>query len=180
MKIKENLDIIVEKYPYADSLNEKLMVEFGEIASQVYKRPKENINSDYYTNIVGAKFGISNDGPSKLISNWVVNIIKNKIHNDNSQPIVYDDRGMWFAIYDEGDYARSHHHIPHALFSWVYFVNCPRGSSPLVFTSTNKRIKAEEGKLILFPSCMKHHVPKNKCKDRITLVGNMLPFRGSL
>tara|TARA_B100000287_G_C20225033_1_gene619710 strand:+ start:75 stop:596 length:522 start_codon:yes stop_codon:yes gene_type:complete len=173
MKIKENLDVIVEKYPYADSLNKKLMVEVGEIAA------KTNKNHNYYTNIVGTKFGISDDGPSKLISNWVVNIIKNKMYNSNSEPIVYDD-GMWFAIYDEGDYARSHHHIPYALFSWVYFVNCPRGSSPLVFTSTNKRIKAEEGKLILFPSCMKHHVPKNKCKDRITLVGNTLPLRGSL
>ena len=74
MKIKENLDVIVEKYPYADSLNEKLMIEVGEIAA------KENINHNY-TNIVGTKFGISGDGPSKLISNWVVNIIKNKMYN---------------------------------------------------------------------------------------------------
>ena len=66
----------------------------------------------------------------------------------------------------------SHAHHPSA-YSFVYFLRCPKGSSPLIFTTSGKRIKAEEGKVVIFPGNLKHHVPKNKCYDRIVLAGNI-------
>ena len=57
-------------------------------------------------------------------------------------------------------------------FSFVYFVKTPKGSSPLIFTNSGKRIKAEEGKIVIFPGRLLHHVPKNKCEGRMTLAGN--------
>ena len=44
---------------------------------------------------------------------------------------------------------------------FVYFIQCPRGSSPLVFSTSGKRVKAEEGKVVIFPGNIYHHVPKN-------------------
>ena len=58
-------------------------------------------------------------------------------------------------------------------FSFVYFVRCPKGSSPLIFTTSGKKIKAEEGKVVIFPGNLLHHVPENKCDGRITLAGNI-------
>ena len=58
-------------------------------------------------------------------------------------------------------------------FSFVYFIKCPKGSAPLVFTTSGKRIKAEEGKVLIFPGNMKHHVPKNKGEGRMVLAGNI-------
>ena len=87
---------------------------------------------------------------------------------------------MWFASYDKGNYVKVHNHLPFAVFSWVYFINSPRGSSPLIFTTTGKRIKPEEGKIVIFPSFIMHHVPKNKCDNRIVMAGNALPYRPSM
>ena len=167
MKIRQELDIIIEKHPHSKSLNKKLLLECKNCPE----------NNSYYTNIKGTKLFVKDSPNCTLVLNWVVNILKNKLHSSNSEPIEYD-KSMWFAKYDKGDYTKVHSHEPYALFSWVYFVNCPRGSSPLVLNG--KRIKAEEGKIVIFPSFIKHHVPKNNCKDRITLVGNMLPVKVSL
>ena len=84
----------------------------------------------------------------------------------------YISKDSWFVRYRVGDETKSHDHQP-CLYSWVYFVNCPKGSSPLVFSNSGKRIKAEDGKIVIFPSIMKHHVPKSRCEDRVVLAGNL-------
>ena len=71
-----------------------------------------------------------------------------------------------------GESTRVHEHLPN-VWSFAYFVNCPRGSSPLVFTNSGKKIKAEDGKIVIFPTSVRHHVPKNKCEDRVVLSGNI-------
>ena len=73
-----------------------------------------------------------------------------------------------------GYYQRPHHHNHH-YWSFVYFVNAPRGSAPLVFTESNKKIIPKSGMLVIFPGWVWHHVPKNGCDGRITLAGNLLP-----
>ena len=64
------------------------------------------------------------------------------------------------------------YHKP-SIHSFVYFVRCPKGSSPLVFTTSKKRVKAEEGKIVVFPGHVLHHVPKNNCEGRVVLAGNI-------
>ena len=78
----------------------------------------------------------------------------------------------WFVRYGRGDETPDHDHLP-ALYSWVYFIKCPKGSPPLVFTRSRKKVKSEEGKVVIFPSWLWHHVPPNKCDGRIVLVGNV-------
>jgi len=173
MKIRENCDIIIEKYAYAHSLRNKLIDEIS----------PSNFNGDnggYYTNIVGKKLiveQISKSSPSKLIKDWVINLIRNRYHYSDSQTVNYKS-DMWFSYYNIGDYCKIHNHLPFALFSFVYFVQCPKGSSPLVFETSGKRIKAEEGKVVIFPSIMRHGVPKNRCMGRLALVGNLTPIPG--
>ena len=43
----------------------------------------------------------------------------------------------------------------------------------LVFSDSGKRIRPKEGKYVIFPGYLKHHVPKHRYTDtRITLSGN--------
>ena len=79
---------------------------------------------------------------------------------------------MWYARYDKNNHTLEHDHNLSWL-SFVYFVKCPRGSSPLVFTTSGKKVKAEEGKIALFPANILHHVPKNKGEGRLVLAGNL-------
>ena len=175
MKIRENLDIIVEIYPYYKTLNTKLLVDV------------ESADYNDYGNAGGTSRGHSTtkgtDGglysstltTSKnidYINSWVLNLLTCHYPELNPPPDPLRIRNTWFVRDGVGDSTKPHYHNP-CIFSWVYFVKCPRGSSPLVFTTSWKRIKAEEGKMVLFPSMSYHHVPKNRCDDRVVLVGNV-------
>tara|TARA_B100001250_G_scaffold52103_1_gene40675 strand:+ start:461 stop:973 length:513 start_codon:yes stop_codon:yes gene_type:complete len=166
IKIRENYDLIIAKHPFADGLKDKLIEESGTYP----------LNGSY-TNIVGEKYPCHNVeySPSNIIRDWIISLIRNKI--DTLVENVDYQVDKWFAKYNKGDYAKTHDHIPYSIFSFVYFVKSPRGSSPLVFTTSGKRIKAEEGKVVIFPSFVKHHVPKNKCEGRLVLAGNVKSLR---
>ena len=71
-------------------------------------------------------------------------------------------RQLWGQWYAKGDYQLSHTHLPNH-WSFVYYVNTPRGSSPMIFTDGGKRIKAEAGKIAICPAFLRHHVPENYC-----------------
>ncbi len=171
MKLREKFNIIIEKHPFADSLKDNLIEEFNAVSYTVSVTGYKN---DNFSNIVGNKLPVdANDkASSKIVKDWVDNIVRVNYHRRDSEKVSYRF-DMWFAQYNKGDYAKSHNHIPYSIFSFVYFINCPSGSSPFVFTTSGKKIKSEEGKLVLFPSIANHHVPKNRCENRIVLAGNL-------
>ena len=70
----------------------------------------------------------------------------------------------WIAKYNRGDFTLSHNHYP-CLYSFVYFMNSPKGSSPLVFTTSEQSIEAKNGRIVIFPAILKHHVPDNQCDN---------------
>ena len=87
---------------------------------------------------------------------------------------------FWANVYEKGDYAESHDHKPHD-FSFAYFLKSKWYDSPLVFTSSGKRVRPKEGRYVIFPAYLKHHVPKNRYNhQRITLSGNLTINRGIL
>ena len=102
------------------------------------------------------------------IGDWVYNIIQGFSNN-------YDElfdlklKDLWGQYYKKGDYQITHNHNPLS-WSFVYFVKAPKGSAPLVFTSSNKKIVPKPGMLVLFPSWIEHHVPKHKCEEIRSIV----------
>ena len=174
IKVRDKSNVLIEYHPHAESLNEKLITE-----SSTWKCPNR-----FYTNIHGEKWSTNNkdkSNPSQLVFEWVKSLLRDfyRLRSDAVVSMKYDVE-MWFAKYDKGDYATEHHHLPCALFSFVYFINCPRGSSPLIFKESGKRIKAEEGKVVVFSSNLKHYVPKNRCENRLVLAGNMRTYIGEV
>ena len=78
---------------------------------------------------------------------------------------------IWGQWYRKGDFQIAHTHYPNQ-WSFVYFVNTPRGSSPLVFSRSKKKVAAKAGNMVIFPSWVRHQVPPNKCEGRSVIAGN--------
>ena len=79
---------------------------------------------------------------------------------------------LWGQLYNEGDFQESHDHVPHD-YTFVFYVNTPEGSSPIVFDSSMEEIQPTSGMLLVFPGWVKHSVPKNKCEGRSIIAGNL-------
>ena len=179
MEIRENYEIIVEKHPYSESLNKKLM---GDIKDFYFYSPEEN---GLPTNVIATQHNVKSEEKTKsiqLIENWVSSLLERSNSSFLSAPKEHGARfnmNIWFAKYNKGDYTLNHRHMDYAQYAIVYFVNCPKGSSPLVFTTSGKKIKAEAGKIVVFPGTIRHCVPKNNCKNRLVLAGNIIFKHGT-
>ena len=174
MNIRENYELIVEKHPYSESLNKQLMEDIKDF---YFYSPEQNKR---FTTVKATQYNVKSEEKTKtiqLIESWVSSLLHRTYFSSFlSASKEHDARinmNIWFAKYNKGDYTLDHRHMNYASYAFVYFVNSPKGSSPLVFTTSGKRIKAEEGKIVIFPPQLSHHVPKNKCDGRITLSGNI-------
>ena len=103
----------------------------------------------------------------------VLGSLKDAPHPYKSNPLKLVE--VWGQYYKEDAYQISHYHT-HSDLAFVYYVNTPEGSSPLVFDKSEKEVYSKAGEVVIFPGWLIHHVPKNKCDDRITYAGNIWPI----
>ena len=165
MKITEKLDVIIEKHPLYESLNKKLL-EDAQVATW-----GGDTTPDLYEGDTASFSGAHTNSKSiDLIFSWTAELINNRYSYMRGFRLRL--LSSWFVRYGRGDETPDHDHLP-ALYSWVYFIKCPKGSPPLTFTNSGKRIKSEEGKIVIFPSVVRHYVSKSNCDDRLVLVGNI-------
>ena len=158
--VRENLKVLVEYHPFHESIKKKILEE-------EYNFLYNPLVDGYSSNIRAYRtLGTLNTKGIMLVKEWISTLIR------QYYPGFDYNIDAWIAKYNKGHCTLEHDHIPYS-FSYVYFVNTPKGSSPLVFSTSGKRIKAEEGKVVIFPACMRHHVPKNRCEGRVTLAGNV-------
>ena len=162
IRLRENHDVLVAEHPLKDSLNKKLLKEIEEVE---FSNPKPTIvnaaMSDFRTHTRTMSF----------ILEWIESLIRANYKLPHYE-FGLEFYNSWYIKYEKGDKTNSHQHIP-AAFSFVYYIQTPKGSSPMIFTHTGKRVKAEAGKAVIFPGNVYHHVPKNKCSGRIVLSGHV-------
>ena len=165
---REKLEIEIHQHPHHQNLNEKLMNDFSKLDFLSHD------DNQKFTNIKGSQFNFVRHQLSMkpkgvtLVENWAKQIIQNKLMS----PVEFR-LGSWAARLNRGQETLEHDHLYHATFALVYFVNTPKGASPLVFPTSGKKVKAESGKLVLFPSSLRHKVPANKCDNRVTIASNI-------
>ncbi len=169
--IPEDQIVISDVYEHYNSLNKRLL-KYADTCDYAMS---------YKTNIWGKHTGWHVDSPEiAVIHRWIKTCILRYLRMKEGfwHDVGWGFLETWFSRYDVGDYAKDHKHFPY-MFGWVYFVKTPKGSSPFVFTCSKTYIKAEEGKIIIFPAAMRHSVPRNNCKDRVVLAGNIghSPYR---
>ncbi|MBT3666104.1 MAG: hypothetical protein HN548_01385 [Opitutae bacterium] len=87
---------------------------------------------------------------------------------------------FWFNIANVGEKTGIHDHAKLAIISGVVYLQCNSDCGELFFTKNgydDLLITPEEGKMVLFPSSLKHGVQVNKsAKNRISLAFNLFPF----
>ena len=170
IRVKEKLPVFIQHHPYYKSLNEQILKDSIEYNWQETLELRAGGSSN-----VKAQQTVEYKLRSKsidLIYEWVLSILQ-CAHSYRGWSYKIDS--SWMERYNRGDYTQQHDHMP-MFAAFVYFIKCPRGSSPLVFPTSGKRIKAEEGKVVIFPGYMQHEVPKNRCDDRIVLSANIAPI----
>lgn len=150
-----------------------------ELNELLEKSVKDNIGpKNYKTNLKGkmTNYDFWNIHTSNLFK-----IIKNLLDKYFLNKVDLDCKDIWGGIYNKGDYATPHLHLP-SLLSWVYYVKCENKNSGLTFhnryNSNNHNvemlnIQPKTGDLIIFPSYILHSVKEEKNdKERIIIAGN--------
>ena len=106
----------------------------------------------------------------------------------------FEITGCWANINPHGGLNSSHNH-PNNYISGVYYVSVPKGTGKIdfadprmgtggimppvkqwnKFTCTKVTVEAKEGRIVLFPSWLKHSVPVNRThKERVSISFNIM------
>jgi hypothetical protein len=80
---------------------------------------------------------------------------------------------FWYQQYEHLDYHNWHIH-PSILFSSVYYLELPEGSSGTEFKTpqTTFRVEVKEGEILTFPSIFFHRSTPNKSTGRKTIIAS--------
>ena len=167
--IHEELKILEYNYPFADKINHLLQEQIRGLNDTSHQ--PSNINAHF------TGWNLNSKETTNLVR-WVGDLISRDFVGNcySSTSVILPTlkcSELWGVLYKEGDYITEHQHSP-SLFSFVYYVNAPKGSSPLVFVTSRRKIKAEAGKVVIFESRLIHKVPPNKCKNRCVISGNFI------
>ena len=101
------------------------------------------------------------------------------VKNKGQSPRLMTDE-CWGASYGKGEYTNNHNHWP-ALWSWCYYLQVPKGSSPLVFTEAGIAFEPKVGDLVVFSGQVQHSVPPCECEEkRVMIAGNIVAISPTL
>ena len=158
--VSEKCRIVIEEYPFADILKQKLLVD---MESTYFTNPQSDVIRAQMTS-----YETHSENISRLTS-WIRTLIMEN-YNIKDRLEFYN---CWFVKYGMGDYNTTQFHHPGS-FSFVYFIQTPRGSSPLVFEHSKTKLHLKAGEVIVFPAWIRHYVPPNRCEGRSIVAGNFM------
>tara|TARA_Y100000022_G_scaffold5127_1_gene4203 strand:- start:45 stop:566 length:522 start_codon:yes stop_codon:yes gene_type:complete len=160
--IREKLRMCEYDYPFADSLNPKLHKIICDLPDVQNRRTSlQSKMTSWNTEVREFKI--------------IIDLVSQLLHRDflkfESEKVKCSE--VWGALYGKEDHATIHNHEP-SYFSFVYYVNVPKNSAPLVFVNSGYKVKPYSGKLIIFDSKLYHKVPKNRSENRSLIAGNFV------
>jgi len=176
-EVRENLVVGEYFFPFAEKYNPILYSHIlsltdgnsaiGPHNGVVYSKRKTK--SDYY------KYG-----EVAPLMKWILSILirdfcpSNRVHYHQTTSArmgeVIRCTEAWGLIFERDNEIKPHTHLSN-LYTFTYYVKVPKGSAPLVFPTSGKKIKPEEGKLVMFESRLVHMVPANKTDSRCIIGG---------
>ena len=86
-------------------------------------------------------------------------------------PNAFKINECWGVLYNKGEGVIPHNHFPYAM-SYCYFVNTPKGSTPLIIGE--EEIQPVAGKIVFFLSHQYHEVLPTEADGRCVITGNIL------
>ena len=170
--IRENLELYQYEYPFFDKVNSKI---------QTFIKSLERDSHPYHTrdqtltkHIKNSQLNIKNREVD-IIINWITEIVNRDCFRPrlDSGYVRLRCSEIWGINYEKGGYLGEHIHGGYA-YTFSYVVNAPKNSSPIIFTTSGRRVKPIEGQLTFFDSRLKHRVPNNKVEGKCILSGNFI------
>tara|TARA_R100000008_G_scaffold20722_1_gene10895 strand:+ start:28 stop:624 length:597 start_codon:yes stop_codon:yes gene_type:complete len=163
MQLKHKCSVLIGEYPWASSLEKEVLPV---VENQDCKQGKK-------TNV---KATMSNWNITSPEIEKLKKYIKNEIGDTQfitKEKIEFDWVNFWAAVYYKGDYSVKHDHFP-CYWSFVYFLKTKWYHSSLKFSDSGKKVRPKNGRYVIFPSYLQHHVPKHRYNNkRIVLAGNL-------
>ena len=169
ISVKHPAEVIVGDYQFADKVKEKVLSSLK--TCNPISQGNSNVKASVHTDWDWEPDNITFRNLKSFIHNEIEKWWKPGLQiSGYRNSLISQD--FWANVYEKGDYAQPHTHKP-ADYSFAYFVKTKWYDSPLIFSDSGKRIRPKEGRYVIFPSYLNHHVPKHRYKDtRITLSGN--------
>ena len=170
MKVIQSSDILIGDYLFHNQLKSEVL-DLLKVSSPI---PRENSNvKAFHTAWNWEPENLRIKNLKAFIQAEIERFYKPGAMSDSSR-LPLRCNNFWANVYYKGDYAESHHHNPYT-FSFAYFLKCENYHSPLIFSESGKKVPPKEGRFVIFPAYLKHHVPKQQHDDtRITLSGNCI------
>ena len=162
--LSEKLSVVEYFYPFAEKQNSTLY----SLISSLPNDPNHPLNVSGKMTTRDLKHKELND-----LIKWISKILFLEFGNGGGHwnfPPNMKCEELWGVHYKKGDYITNHSHSPF-LYAFVYYVNAPKGSPPIIFSTSGHSVQTETGKLILFESRLVHKVPKSKINDRCIIGG---------
>ena len=103
---------------------------------------------------------VHNDERFNEFNEWILNACSFVCQYHLNTQVTFSIANMWLMMYESGDYAIPHEHFPFCL-SVIYYVDCDENAAPTIFED-ELEIKPEVGKLVIFPSEIKHEVKQTE------------------
>jgi len=178
MEITHNIDRFISVHAFDDietNFNlEKVVREFAGKGHSHISGLEYNVQAD----ITHTSLELEHNAPEYQsffnffnisLGKHVANILEGKT------PFEYNIISLWGAVYNQGDYARSHRHGA-CCISFCYYVSADDStSSPLNFDDYDYSVPVNTGTLIIFPGWMNHSVNEYKGNNqRIVVAGNVI------
>ncbi len=171
LSVKHNAEILVGDYQFADKVKEQVLSCLK--TCNPIPQDHSNVKASLHTEWNWEPDNITFRNLREYIREEIERQYKPGSTSDGGRRRIYC-KSFWANVYEKGDYAQSHCHKPDD-FSFAYFVKSKWYHSPLVFTYSGKRVRPKEGRYVIFPSYLRHHVPKHRYNaTRITLSGNLV------
>ena len=169
--VNHNAPIVVGDYQFADRVKEQVLSSLK--TCNPISQDNSNVKAAIHTEWDWEPDNITFRNLKGYIREEIERYFKPGARSDGDRSLLRV-KNFWGNVYRKGDYGISHDHVP-SYSSFVYFVKAKWYYSPLVFTDSGKKIRPKEGRLIIFPSYLKHHVPMHRySQQRITLSGNLV------
>ena len=171
MKVKHYASILIGEYQFADRVKEQVLSSLK--TCNPIPQDNSNVKASVHTEWEWEPHNITFRNLKGYIREEIERYFKPGARSDGDRSLLRV-KNFWGNVYEKGDYAQSHCHKPND-FSFAYFVKSKWYYPPLVFSDSGKRIRPKEGRFVLFPSFLMHHVPKHRYNaTRITLSGNLV------
>jgi hypothetical protein len=176
--IRENLELYQYEYPFFDKVNSKIQTFIKSLehdSHPIHVGLQSNIRwiKNYQLNIKNREVDI--------IANWITELVNRDCFRPrlDSGYIRLRCPEIWGINYEKGGYLSHHSHDGYA-YTFSYVVSMSKRSSPIIFTTSGRKVNQKEGQLIIFDSRLKHRVSHNKVEGKCVLAGNFIYDWGNI